>query len=107
MLLIVLAVIGLLSPGGLFMLWVHHDYTTLSAALADWLAMAYFLDLVMAAFLLAYLFAKKPIGPVKWYWFIPMALLGTLAFAIPFFVWLNWRRVPEPRPAFAAWWRTA
>ena len=105
--LIVLAVIGLLAPGGLFLLWVHHDYTTLSAALADWLAMAYFLDLVMATILLAYLFARKPIGPVKWYWFIPMAPLGTLAFAIPFFMWLNWRRVPEPRPAFAAWWRTA
>src|SRR5262249_31966470 len=55
--LIALAVIGLLAPGGLFMYWVHSDYTTISAALSDGMAMAYLLDLVMCTFLLGYLFA--------------------------------------------------
>jgi hypothetical protein len=57
--------------------------------------------------LLADLFARKPLGPVKWPWFIGLSLLGTLAFGIPLFIWLNWRATPAPRPDFAAWWRAA
>jgi len=28
-----------------------------------------------------------------------------LAFAIPLFIWLNWRTAPEPKTSFDAWWR--
>lgn len=103
--LIVLAVVGLLAPGGLFLYWMLNDYSTLSAALSNRMALAFFVDLLMSTFLLAYLFARKPFGPVKWPWFIVLSLLGTLAFGIPMFIWLNWRRAPEPRASFVAWWR--
>jgi len=99
------AVLGNLLPGGLFLHWLFNDYTSLSAALADRLALAFFIDLVISTFVLAYLFARKPLGPVKWPWLVALSLLGTLAFAIPLFVWLNWRRTPPPRPSFAEWWR--
>src|SRR2546430_4702414 len=94
--LVPVAVIGLLAPGGLFLYWLVHDYSSLSAALSDRMGIAFFLDLLMSTFLLAYLFARKPLGPVKWPWFVALSLLGTLAFSIPLFVWLNWRRA---RPA--------
>jgi hypothetical protein len=103
--LVVIAVIGNLGPGGLFLYWLLNDYSSLSAALSDRLALAFFLDLLMSTFVLAYLFARKPLGPVRWPWFVALSLLGTLAFAIPLFVWLNWRRAPAPRPNFDAWWR--
>ena len=103
--LLFLALIGLLAPGGLFLYWMLNDYTSFSAALADKMAVAFFLDLLMSTFLLAYLFARKPLGPVKWPWFIAFSLLGTLAFSIPLFVWLNWRRAPAPQRSFAEWWR--
>ena len=103
--LVFLALIGLLAPGGLFLYWMLNDYTSVAAALADKMALAFFLDLLMSTFLLAYLFARKPLGPVKWPWFIAFSLLGTLAFSIPLFVWLNWRRAPVPRRGFAEWWR--
>ena len=103
--LVLLAVIGLLAPGGLFLYWLLNDYSSLSAALSDRMALAFFLDLLMSTFLLAYLFAKRPLGPVKWPWFVALSLLGTLAFSIPLFIWLNWRGAPAPRPSFAAWWR--
>jgi len=105
--LVLLAVIGLLLPGGLFLYWMLNDYSTVSAALSDRMALAFFVDLLMSTFLLAYLFAVRPIGPVKWPWFVALSLLSTLAFSIPLFVWLNWRAVPAPRPSFAEWWRTA
>ena len=103
--LVFLAVVGNLVPGGLFLFWLFNDYTSLSAALSDRLALAFLLDLLMSTVMLAYLFARKPLGPVKWPWFVALTLLGTLAFSIPFFLWLNWRRAPTPRPRFADWWR--
>jgi hypothetical protein len=99
------ALIGLLAPGGLFLFWMVHDYSSVSAALSDRMAMAFFLDLLLSTFLLSYCFAHKPLGPVKWPWFLALSLLGTLAFSIPLFIWLNWRRAPAPRPPFADWWR--
>jgi len=103
--LVFLAVIGLLAPGGLFLYWLLVDHSSLSAALSDRMALAFFVDLLMSTFLLSYLFARKPLGPVKWPWFLALSLLGTLAFSIPLFIWLNWRGAPAPRPSFAAWWR--
>ena len=103
--LVFLAVVGLLVPGGLFLYWVLHDYSSLAAALSDRMALAFFIDLLMSTFLLSYLFARKPLGPVKWPWFLALSLLGTLAFSIPLFIWLNWRRAPASTPRFAAWWR--
>ena len=103
--LLMLAGIGLAAPGGLFLYWLLNDYSSLAAALSDRMAVAFFVDLLMSTFLLAYLFARKPLGSVKWPWFIALSLLGTLAFGIPLFIWLNWWYAPAPRPDFAAWWR--
>lgn len=103
--LLFLAVVGNLVPGGLFLFWLLNDYSSLSGALSDRLALAFLVDLLMSTFVLAYLFARKPLGPVKWPWFVALSLLGTLAFGIPLFLWLNWRRAPAPRPSVADWWR--
>lgn len=35
---------------------------------------------------------------------IVLSLLGTLAFGIPLFIWLTWRRAPAPQAGFVAWW---
>ena len=105
-LLLVLAIIGNLAPGLLFLYGLFHDYSSsLVAALSNRVALAFLLDLIISTFLIAYLFARKPLGPVKWPWFVVLTFLGTLAFAIPFFLWLNWRCLPPPRPRFAEWWR--
>ena len=87
------------------MFWLIHDYVSLSAALSDRLALAFFADLLLSTFLVAYLFARRPIGPVKWPWLIVLALVSTLAFGIAAFVGLNWFFAPAPRPSFTAWWR--
>src|SRR5262245_35268863 len=73
--------------------------------LSDKMAVAFFLDLLMATFFFGYVFARKPLGPVRWPWFIALSLLGTLAFSIPLFVWLNWRSAPAPRPNVGTWLR--
>ena len=104
--LLVIAAFGMVIPNGLFLYWVLHDFTSLSAALSDRLALAFTLDVFASTFLLAYLFARKRLGPYKWPWFVGLCLLGTLCFGIPLYLWLNWQSVPEPRPSFSEWWGT-
>jgi len=105
--LVVFAIIGNIVPGGLFLYWLTHDYTSLSAALSDRLALAFLIDLLLSTFFLAYLFAVKPLGKVRWHWLVALTLLGTLAFSMPLFVWLNWRLERAPRPPFRDWWKAA
>src|SRR5437016_12146377 len=102
--LVFLAVIGLLAPGGLFLCWLLNDYSSLSAALSDRMALAFFLDLLISTFLLSYLFARKPLGPVMWHWFLALSLLGTLGFGIPLLYRLYWRCSPATWSCVSAQW---
>lgn len=61
------------------------------------LAAAFMLDAFLALGLLAYFFSVRPIGPVKWYWFVLLSLLGGLAFSIPLYWWLNERKRSSPQ----------
>lgn len=53
------------------------------------LALAFIIDAFLAMFLLAYGFAVKPLGKVRWYWFIVFSIVGGLGFSLPFYWWLN------------------
>ena len=63
--LLAVAAFGLVLPGGIFAYWMFHDYTSLAAALSDRLALAFAVDLAGSTGFLAYLFARRPIGPVR------------------------------------------
>ena len=89
--LLVIALFGLVVPNGLFLYWVLADFTSIADVVADRLAIAFIIDAFMAVGLLAYLFAARPLGPVKWYWFVILSLIGGLGFASPLFTWLNRR----------------
>jgi hypothetical protein len=92
------AAVGLFLPGGLFLYWLFHDYTSLADAFSDRLALAFVVDVVGSTLLLAYVFARHPPGPVKWPWFLVLSFGGTLWFGIALYLWLNWRRAAEPGP---------
>jgi hypothetical protein len=103
--LLVIAILGMLLPNGVFLYWLLQDYSSLSAAFSDKLALAFVLDVFGATALLTYLFARKPVGPVRWPWFLGLSLIGTLCFSIPLYLWLNWRHAAKPGLSFTAWWR--
>jgi hypothetical protein len=96
---------ALLGPGLLSIYAFVADYGSLLDALSNKLALAFFLDLLITTAFLAILFARRPPGPIKWPWFVALSLLGTVAFAVPAYLWLNWRQLPHPRPSFSSWWR--
>ncbi|MBA3241476.1 MAG: hypothetical protein H0T60_09665 [Acidobacteria bacterium] len=91
MILLAIALFGLLVPNGIFMYWLFYEYDGLTNVAQNKLALAFMMDAFLAMGLLAYYFARKPIGRVKWYWFIVVSILGGLGFSIPFYWWLNKR----------------
>jgi hypothetical protein len=60
--------------------------------LQDKLALGFMLDVLLVLVVLGIYFARRPIGPVKWYWFILLSLLGGLGFSLPLYYWLNHRQ---------------
>jgi len=87
--LLVAALIGFVVPNGVFIYWLVFEFPGIAAVLRDNLALAFMIDVALALVLLGLYFARRPIGPVKWYWFIILSLLGGLSFSLPFYYWLN------------------
>ena len=93
--LLIIALIGFLVPNGFFIYWLLVDFHSLEQVLSDRLALGFILDVFVAMLLLAYYFAKRPIGPVRWPWFVVLSLAGGLGFSLPLYWWLNTRRAVQ------------
>jgi len=83
------AAFGLLVPNGLFVYWLLAEFPGWRAMLGNHLALAFILDTVLALVLVTCYVAARPIGPVRWPWFVVLSLLGGLGFSLPFYYWLN------------------
>ncbi len=86
---LIVALFGLTVPNGLFIAWLITEFDGIAPVLQNRLAVAFMIDCALATGLLAALFARRPIGPIRWPWFVALSLLGGLGFSIPFFWWLN------------------
>ena len=87
--LLVLAAFGFFVPNGLFLYWLFNEYQGLGPIWADHLAVAFILDAFIAMALIAYWYARHPIGSVKWPWFVVLSIAGGLGFSLPMYWWLN------------------
>lgn len=87
--LISVALFGLLVPNGMFFYYVFVEFTSLTEVLSNRLALGFIIDAFMATGLLAWWFARHPLGPYSWKTFILLSLLGGLGFSLPFFYYLN------------------
>ncbi|MEO6394242.1 MAG: hypothetical protein ABIP75_20480 [Pyrinomonadaceae bacterium] len=91
MLLLLIALFGLFVPNGIFIYWLIYEHRSPMDFVTNHLALAYIIDAMMVLAILAIYFARKPIGRVKWYWFVLLSLIGGLGFSLPFYWWLNKR----------------
>ena len=89
--LLIVALFGLIVPNGFFLKWLFTEYNGIAPVLDNHLALAFILDAFMAMTLLAIYFARKPIGRVRWHWFVVLSLIGGLGFSLPMYWWLNTR----------------
>ena len=104
--LLAIALFGLLVPNGLFVYWLLREFNSFGAVTENHLALGFMIDAFMALGLLAFLFARRPPGPIKWQRFVVLSLIGGLGFSIPFYLWLNFKRSASRGISFTAWWRS-
>lgn len=86
-----ISLFGLLVPNGMFFYYILVEFSSLAEVLNNWLAMGFIIDAFMAMGLLAWWFAKRPLGKYSWKMFVLLSLLGGLGFSLPFFYYLNKR----------------
>jgi len=91
--LLVIALFGFLVPNGFFLYWLLVEFDGLRPVFENTLALGFILDVLVALILLSVYFARRPIGPVRWYWFVALSFAGGLGFSLPLYYWLNQRRL--------------
>jgi hypothetical protein len=75
----------------MFFYYLYTEFTSFAAVFTDLLALGFIIDAFMAMGLLAWWFAKNPLGNYSWKFFIILSLVGGLGFSLPFFYFLNKR----------------
>jgi hypothetical protein len=90
--LLLVAAFGMIVPNGFFLYWLFNEYQGLGPVLQDRLALGFILDVAVALAILTVYFAKHPIGPVRWPWFVVLSFAGGLGFSLPLYYWLNRRQ---------------
>ena len=85
------ALLGFTIPNGFFLYWLFFEYRGVRPVLHDHLALGFILDVLLALVILSVYFWRRPVGPVKWYWFVALSFAGGLGFSLPLFYWLNQR----------------
>lgn len=89
--LLIVAILGLIIPNGLYLSWVLTRFDSVGAALNNELAVGFLIESIIATMLVAYRFHVSPLGKVRIHWFIILSLVGGVGFGIPAFYWLNKR----------------
>lgn len=87
----VIALIGLIVPNGFFIYWLAFEFQGFGPILQDKLALGFILDVLLVLIVLSVYFARHPLGPVRWPWFVVLSLVGGLGFSLPLYYWLNRR----------------
>ena len=90
--LLAVALLGFIVPNGFFLYWLFFEYRGIGPALDDKLALGFMLDVLLTLIVLTVYFARRPIGPVKWYVFVVLSFAGGLGFSLPLYYWLNQRQ---------------
>ena len=93
--LLVIALFCLIVPNGIFLYWSFTEFRGFSDYYHNKLALAFISEAFLVMFLLAFYFAKNPPGRYKWYWFVVFSLAGGIGFSIPFYWWLNGKKLGD------------
>ena len=89
MALLLVALFGLFIPNGLSIYWAFTEFTSVSDAVNNKLALAFIIEAFLVLGMMTVYFARNPIGKLRWPWFVVFSLIGGLGFGIPFYYWWN------------------
>jgi hypothetical protein len=85
-----IAALGCLGLNGIFLYGTFIQPSMIDGAMSNPLAIAFIVEALVLTGLLAYLLAKWNVTRMSWGWFVLLALVGSLAFAVPLAA--LWRR---------------
>ncbi|MGD2134608.1 MAG: hypothetical protein PVF27_00535 [Gemmatimonadales bacterium] len=95
----VLAAVGLIGVNGVFLYALVFRRDMLVEAIANPVAVAFIAEALVLVGALAYLLRKWRVARLPWLWFVALALLGGLAFALPVvLLWPSKGAVPSSPP---------
>lgn len=89
--LLLTALLGFVVPNGFFLYWLVFEFNGFGPVLQDRLALGFILDVLLVLILLSVYFARHPLGPIRWHWFVLLSFMGGLGFSLPLYYWLNLR----------------
>jgi len=82
------AIVGLVGINGPFLYFALIDRETYLVAMGNGLALAFLGEALLLMFFFAFLIARMGWKKPGWLFFIAMSLLGSLAFSVPFQLYL-------------------
>ena len=85
-----IALAGFLALNGVFLYGTFTEPAMLDAAMSNPLSMVFLVEALILTGVLAYLLQKWKVTRLPWVGFVVLALVGSLAFALP--VAILWRR---------------
>ena len=88
-----IAVGGLLILNGIFCYCVVFRPELMTAAMTNPVSLAFIVEALVMTGVLAYLLRKWSVTRLAWGWFVALALIGGLAFAVP--VAVLWKERPR------------
>ena len=91
-----IAALGCLGLNGIFLYGTFVQPSMINAAMSNPLAVAFIVESLILTGLVAYLLAKWNVTRIPSGWFVLLALLGSLAFAVPLAA--LWGRRERRRP---------
>lgn len=88
-----LAVFGFFAVNTAFLYGLLFEPDLLLAALTNPVSAAFVVEALVLMGVFAYLLTKWGVGRLRWWWFVVLSLLGSMAFALP--IVLLWPRRPR------------
>lgn len=81
--LVVLGAVGFVAINGAFLygLLFRPDY--LASTLGNPVGMAFVAEALVLVGVFAYLFERWRVSRIRWWWFVALSLIGSMAFAVP------------------------
>lgn len=96
--LLVLSIIGLLGPNGLFIWATVVAPESVGAAMGNPVAQVFMVEAFVLMFLFAYLIARQGLRSPGWMTFVLMSLVGSMMFSVPACLYLWSRRMRGEGP---------
>lgn len=90
--LLALAILGFLVPNGVFVYFLIFDFAIVTAAHGNPVSAAFIGEAIFLMILFAWFFPRQERSPQSWWVFLLFTLIGSLAFSVPFYLFLYSRK---------------